>query len=445
MIDRIKNSNVLMTLLILIIVLSAFTIFFFVNKKSAEQNVVENDKEYFLAMYKCDDDSFSNVKSDTCSEELYKIPTETKNATFLNASSYITRYLCEDGTLSHEKNEYCSEVYDSIEADEDSNIISGYGPEYLESDFDLSNYVVYEDNGLKFYNNETQKITPLNLKGDYDYFDMVFNENYYEEDDTNSIDGIIFYQKNGNKFNCVYYDLIKEKEMYKNKYDFMEQVLSYDNEYLLAYKFDNNNEEKIKIYVISKKEEKEYFNVDSEAYINMSLEEDDKGDIWVLEEDNTTQFFTKDFKEITPKMTEGNYYYDYSDIIAIKRENNLEVYDLKGNLTNSYLIKGELKDIRENVYLTVVNNMLNIVDYEGNVLKEVCPWSINNKYYQENNWVDEEYYNNNDEDDMNGSYTYFSVYDISNNKAVQYRFEKIENVLISHDVKEIPFYMLEEE
>ena len=443
MIERIKNSNVLMILLILIVSLSAFTIFFFVNKKNIKQNVLENDQEYYLAMYRCDDESLSSVKSDTCSEELYKIPTETKDAKFLNnSSSHINRYLCEDGTLSYEETEECYEIYDSLDADEDSNIISGYGSEYMESDFDLSNYIVYEDNGLKFYNNKTKKITSLKLKGDYDYFDMVFNENYYKEDDVNSIDGIIFYQENGNKYNCVYYDLINEKEMYKNKYDF---ITSYNDNYLISYKFDDNDTEKAKLYVISINEEKEYFNVDSKPYSIMSLEEDDEGDIWMLEDFGTTQFFTKDFKEITPKMTEGNYYYDYSDIIAIKRENNLEVYDLKGNLTNSYLIKGELKDIRENVYLTVVNNMLNIVDYEGNVLKEVCPWSINNKYYQENNWVDEEYYNNNDEDDMNGSYTYFSVYDTSNNKAIQYRFEKNENVLISHDVKEIPFYMSEEE
>ena len=210
MIERIKKSNVSMILLILIISLSAFTIFFFVNKKNIEQNVLENDKQYFLAMYKCDDERLSSVKSDTCKEELYKIPTETEDAKFLNSSSNVTRYLCEDGTLSYEKTEECNQVYNSIETDDGSSIISGYSPEYMESDFDLSNYIVYEDNGLKFYNNKTKKITLLKLKGDYDYFDMVFNESIYDEDDSNSIIGIIFYQGNGNKYNCVYYDILNE-------------------------------------------------------------------------------------------------------------------------------------------------------------------------------------------------------------------------------------------
>lgn len=443
MIERIKNSNVLMILLILIISLSAFTIFFFVNKKNTKQNVLENDKEYFLAMYRCDDDSLSSVKNDTCSEELYKIPTETKDAKFLNnSSSHITRYLCEDGTLSYEETDECYEMYDSLDADEESDIISGYGSEYMESDFDLSNYIVYEDNGLKFYNNKTKKITSLKLKGDYDYFDMVFNESIYDEDDSNSIMGIILYQENGNKYNCVYYDILEEKEMYKNKYDFIRQMLPYNNEYLIAYTFDDNDTENAKLYVLSITNEKEYFSIDSKPYSIMSLVEDEKGDIWMLEDFGTTQFFTKDFKEITPKMTEENYYYDYSDIITIKKENNLEVYDLKGNLTNSYVVKGELKDIKDNMYLTVINNMLCIVDYEGNILKEVCPWSINNKYYQENGWVDEEYNNN---EEMDSSYIYFSIQDISNNTVIQYQYEKNGNELISHDVKDIPEYMLEED
>ena len=232
--------------------------------------------------------------------------------------------------------------------------------------------------------------------------------------------------------------------MYKDQYDFIRQVLPYNNEYLIAYKFDNNDEEKAKLYVLSTKEEKECFSIDSKPYSIMSLVEDEKGDIWMLDDYYTTQFFTKDFKEITSKMTEGNYYYDYSDIIVIKKENNLEVYDLKGNLINSYMVKGELKDIKENIYVTVINNMLSIVDYEGNIIKEVCPWNVNSKYYQENYWIDEEYYYN-DEDDMNGSYIYFSVQDTSNNTAVQYQYERNENELISNIVKEIPDYMLEEE
>ena len=89
--------------------------------------------------------------------------------------------------------------------------------------------------------------------------------------------------------------------------------------------------------------------------------------------------------------------------------------------------------------------MLSIVDYDGNILKEVCPWNTNNKYYQENNWVDGEYYNDSDRNLITNAYTYFAVQDISNNTVIQYQYEKNGNELISHNVKEIPFYMLEEE
>lgn len=441
MIERIKNSNVLIILLILIVTLAAFAIFFFASKRNIVQNVV--DKKYFLSMYKCDDDSVSPAKSDNCQEELYKIPTETKDAKFLNVPSNITRYVCQDGTLSYEETEDCKEIYDSIDAGEDSNIISGYSSEYLEIDFDLSNYIVYEDNGLKFYNNKTKEITPLKLKGNYDYFDMIFNEDYYL-DDAHSIDGMIFYKENGNKYDCVYYDMLNAREMYKDEYDFIEPLLPFENEYLIAFKFDKNDDKKAKLFVLSKKEEKVYFSVDSEKYAIMTLEEDEYGRIWILEDSNTHQFFNKDFAEITPKMTEENYYYDYADFITIKRNNNLEVYDLKGNLRDSYVIKGDLKEIEDKIYVTVINDMLSIVNYEGEVLKEVCPWSINNKYYQENYWIEEEYYDA--EEDENGSYIYFSIQDTSNNTVIQYRFEKNSKELISHNIKEIPdYYMLEEE
>ena len=116
------------------------------------------------------------------------------------------------------------------------------------------NYVLYNDNGLKLYDVETNKSTSINLENNYKEYEIV-----------DTFDGKVYgisYITNNNKIG--YYNVVSNKKMYDGKYTYSDEdsgfsIISDDYMYLIS---DG------KTYLLKSTEEKEVLSLvnDDEFY-----------------------------------------------------------------------------------------------------------------------------------------------------------------------------------
>ena len=101
-------------------------------------------------------------------------------------------------------------------------------------------YILYDDNGLKLYNSNNNKIIKVNLENTYDTYSI----SYYDNEAT----GIVY--RNNNE-NAGYYDLITKTKKFENKY---QDLYILDENYLSGVDF---GEENLTAYLLNIKTEKE--------------------------------------------------------------------------------------------------------------------------------------------------------------------------------------------
>lgn len=302
-----KNSltSVVVILIVLIIGLAGFIAYDKVFYSKYTLNVLKSDISY------CDSNKYN-----TCSDVIYKIKTNVQDAKLYNA------------TL---------------------------------------NFALYNDNGLKIYNNKTKEIIKLNLETNYETYKLHISE------DENKIIGIIcysyLYNNENNEPRSAYYSLALNKFIYENKYV---ELFVYSDDFISASDgvypsynhllYTSHEEELISGNNLSLKEtNNSYYIVDSTLYTYHNI-------------------YTKDKKIIASNIDYKNLMFK-DDNLYIINDNKIQKYDVNGNLveTISKYLK-PLGFIKENGdYIVYINN--NILEIENINTKEIikiADW--NNKY-----------------------------------------------------------------
>ena len=302
-----------------------------------------------------------------------------------NNDNYLIAYLCKDEYLDYEilyfdKNE-CQNEYLKIKT-ESPNASFLYEKQY--EDYTNTEYVLYNDNGLKLYNNYNKESIDIPINYD-DY--LLFRLN--EDKANHNIVGII----------------LEDKEKYYSYYNIKENTILYENNNYLniipinKYYIEGITNSSIgglnyNTHVIQTNEEKEIgfittgtcgsgvmeINVNGGDYFAYSS----NCDIDIMPYDDIT-FYTKENLEIInkEKKNTNEYFIDNNGNLNILEGNVINTYNPQGTLLKSKNFNDEIIAIYKNFYLGISNNTLYIKDYQNNIIKGLCPWTNDSEFYWE--------------------------------------------------------------
>lgn len=239
---------------------------------------------------------------------------------------------------------------------------------------DTKNIVLYNDNGLKIYNDKTKNIIKVDLESNYDAYDL----NVYNDE----VIGIVY--KNIDE-NSSYYDLTTKKSKFVKTYQNLDIL---DNNYLSAYTYTddeafgyllNIKDEKVELsdkskeipsisYNINKYNDK-YFYTLSYCVDVCTLEaaySNDKKEIYKLPEDRSENYFLE-------------FDYSFSKGYLYLNENNVvKKYDSTGKLINTSNRYENFKQLVQDKIIYVKNSNLVVEDLNDGSSKEIVKW--NNSY-----------------------------------------------------------------
>lgn len=231
-------------------------------------------------------------------------------------------------------------------------------------------FVLYEDDGLRVYNNYDGKITKLNLENQYSYYYLNYKDN--------KILGILYVNQSemfSNKGG--YYNIAKSEKMYNFKYDNI--ILINDSNYLSAIKDKN-------VYLLSANEEKEelvstnnnenefpgYFYVN--CFNNKCFYYVADGDVY-----NVYKFYSNDKKVIFDKKTSEGQWSFKDKYLYIVDNKVVKKYDIDGTLMSTSKAFNDVKGLIENYAVYVEDGNLSLINIDND--KSVVLDNWNEHYY----------------------------------------------------------------
>lgn len=291
------------------------------------------------------------------------LPTPPEPVEELNYS--IPVYKCTYGGYAVKSDNYCKEeiLVPTSVSDAKALIVE-------------SNFVLYEDNGLRIFNIDTKKYVKINLKNEYVNYALNISS------DESYVAGIIYSQKD-NK-DSGYYNIKEDKHLYVKKY----ADLSGINENYIQARSEEDSEYNVDLIVLDANEEKE---VNSRKDSVCSRYSSGKG--YIIYEDGCLDYhvgaiYTKDFKLIIDDI--DNYAISKDNEIYNLENDKVRVYNHNGKVVKTHILKDEILDIFEDYYLAHDNEFIYIRDYDhyekklGSWTKDMYYHSMLSGYYGEN-------------------------------------------------------------
>ena len=285
--DLKEKKYIVIVLIIIILILTGFIIY----KELKNSNTIENKNKYTLNIYKNDDNYLCNEQSSYCNTIAYTIKTETSDAKVIEISD---------------------------------------------------NLILYNDNGLKYYNCDTNENKNIMLNNEYENY-HILNEKYLSF----KKDNVLYLYDIDNKNKDI---SVKLEDNYTYPYF---DIYTYNNKntYIATYKvFDTTSYPTfiIKIYNNEKKEI-----IDDNKIKNLIM-----------------------YKE----------YIYYNDNETVKK------YDLDGKFINSIKVDGTFKNFHYDNIAYIKDNQLMLMNYNTRKTKKIVDVS-NNNIYVESYYDDKAIYN----------------------------------------------------
>ena len=289
-------------------------------------------------------------------------------------------------------------------------------------------YILYDDNGLKLYNSNNNKIIKVNLENTYDTYSI----SYYDNEAT----GIVY--RNNNE-NAGYYDLITKTKKFENKY---QDLYILDENYLSGVDF---GEENLTAYLLNIKTEKEELVYTNNSVLSVYFSINKYNDKYfynvdICRGDCTLQIiYDNNKKEIyrAPKAYDTNYYSDFGysfheDKLYLSENKIVKKYDIEGNLISTSRQYEDFKQLITNNIIYVKNNNLVVENLDTKDIKEIVKWD-NTYIYDE---YTSGYYSRNALDDMNESdkeegiylVIYYQDKDKNGNYGMEYCYTSTEEI-----------------
>ncbi len=326
-----KNKIITLVIIILVIFLIGGLAFIEYNvlSKDNDTNDYDNQEEkYTLDVYK-DEYGYCERKSEYCNTLAFTVDAESKNAKIL---------LIE------------------------------------------SNFILYEDNGLKTYDIKNQNIEKINLD---EYGEI---KNILISDDETKIVGIIYKEKNSEYIG--YYNLKLNKKMYENKYTSISKTET--EEYLNAY---NGGNDKIKSFLLKTDEEKieiEGREVDSNSCGTFFEVNKVNNKFFYYEDEGCNSFnyekiYSNEKKVIASNVNESMVAI-YKDNLYVLDNNTIKKFDVDGNeLKSINFNKDNVKQIINNYVIYIDNdNYLSLMNIDdNNEKKQFVKWDSNKLVYDD--------------------------------------------------------------
>ncbi len=491
------NKKVIIAILVVIIIslIGAVVYFVFIKKDDKPVDNTNNDKQQvdnidvpkeirgslnvYCRLYY--DDCWLTTDSNEAGELFYTIETETENPTVVDKNATIIlfndnglKFFTKKDKKSRKINlEHKYNIYNIVSTQDGDLIGIVYKNDEISGYFDYKTnktlydkgkllndsynerYILYlTDNKISIYDKQDSKIVKenINLNPDYsDYRVMVERE---INDEGVGIDKklIGIFASNESNGESIYYNLEKNKTMYKNTYSSM--YLDENNDYLVAQKDLNTGASYDTIdYILDPKEEKIVF-APSDPKKHMSF---------YLQKYNGKYYFVESTDLVEPHYyTKGIIYSNEKKLIAEVRysvgdykgqeymfNDHGELFITKDNTISKYNIDGELLDSKtyEKVinivagYLIVVNDgKLVMLDSNFKQISEIIEWKDSYKfdYYPPNYLVENTLSDNPKKDFVSGIYMVLE----DGNNYTEYCFNPKSNKLTSRKINNIENYDL---
>ena len=369
-----KKNNLLIIISVLLLIIIAIGAFLIYNKyheslnkaqksEETESKEPENPNKYSLTLYNCESDHYiiSDTKSEDCHSELYKVPTETKTAKLVD--------------------------YDNDEKD----------------------IVLIQDNGLKIYNHNTDKIEKIDLEHKYKNYELNVS------DDRNSVIGIILNEeKEENDYTYSYYNLQTKQELYKGEY---QSLYSVSENYLEG---EKTNDTTTTFDLLSTKEENTLKSLNSEDYIYYYEVITSLGNYLII---NYTDGIgsagneyviyisqsKSQFKAITNKLQDKQYSISNDGKLYVQYKSSINVFNPQGTILNTYNIVGDVLYLYNKFYLTINNNKLYLIKYGEEEPVELLDWDDKKVFHSAlSHYYSKDVLNENNEVDKKAGY-YFII------------------------------------
>ena len=296
----------------------------------------------------------------------------------------IDVYKTDSNILCIKKDDVCKNVAFTVKTEnQDANILTS----------DTRKIILYNDNGLKIYNNETKKIIKVDLDTNYSTYELnVFN---------GEVIGIIY--KN-NYENSSYYDLTTKKNKFVKTYQNLSII---DNNYLEASEYKNDE---AFAYLLNIKEEKVEFSDRNKNVLDISYEADGYNGkyFYALKScavDCTVEvIYDNNKKEIykVPDNRNENYYAEfaysfYKGYLYLIENNVVKKYNADGKLISTSKKYENFKQLIEDKIIYVKDDKLVVESLSDGSLKEIVSWSDNYNY----DIYSSRYYSRDDLDKLN--------------------------------------------
>ena len=399
-----KKNNLLIIVIVAILLVLVGVYFALTKIFVKEDNIVKQDNK----------NAIEEKPEETKVEEEKKQDEELLNYT-LKVYKYNSGGICPEYNK-----DYCKDLAFTIKTKtENAKLIKG-----------VDAFILYEDDGLKVYNNYDGKITKLlNLENQYKNYDIFYKDQ--------TVLGIVYYTTDENWCKYVlsgYYNIKNNKKMYDNKYAYINYL--YNSSYLTAALGD-------KIYLLNIDTEKEElsvrqsYNYDGEICYVMgsnrfnSYSNNSKNFYYITDSDvfNAYKFYSNDKKLIFDKnVNEGNWSFKDKYLYVVD-DKVIKKYDIDGTLMYTSKTFENVLGILENyaVYLEKGNLSLKNVDNDKSVV--LGKW---NESYRYDNWAVSGVYsrerldNMGEKDKPEGVYVviYYKEKDASGNYGMEYCYTK---------------------
>lgn len=329
-------------------------------------------------------------------------------------------YKSSAGEICGEYNkDWCKDLAFTIKTKtEKAKVISGYNA-----------YVLYEDDGLKVYNNYNGKITKLELDDQYKRYEL------HIVDD--KLLGILYYNESENycKYDLSgYYNINTKEKMYDNKYLYLSTL--YNSNYLTAVSHGkiellNASEEKEEIV------EKQTYNVnDNICYIMLRNQfniysYDNKNFFYITDGDmfNAYKFYSNDKKVIFDKQVNEGKWSFKDKYLYVVDDNVVKKYDIDGTEMSKSKTFNDIKGVITNYLVYVENNNLSLMNIDNDKSIVLDKWNENNYF---DTWQISGYYTRERLDEMGekdkpeGVYVviYYKKPDSNGNYGIEYCYTK---------------------
>jgi len=292
---------------------------------------------------------------------------ETKEKEVLNYTLNI--YKNSIGDICEYNENYCKDLAFTIKTKtENAKLIKGQDA-----------FVLYEDDGLRIYNNYDGSITKLNLENQY--------KNYSIHYDNDKVLGIVYY--NEDEQSCKYslsgyYNIKNGQKIYDNKYSYIHTVSN--SSYLTAALGDsiyllNSETEKVELSSIQKYNHNGEICYIMGGYMFKSYSNNNKSIYYITDADefNVYKFYSNDKKIILDKeIVEGNWSFKDEYLYVIDGE-IIKKYDMDGSLNATKTI-GDVKGLLENYAIYVENGNLSLKNIDSDKTIVLDKWNENYVY-----------------------------------------------------------------